>query len=94
MMVNDLDDASLRAAVKKAEELAGIAPVNPERLPPLGPQQYPAVSDYDERTANARSPEMIPHVKTIIDHAIKLIARWRRRLNRTVACVITSVIGE
>lgn len=85
MTVNDLDDASLRAAVKKAEELAGIAPVNPERLPPLGPQQYPAVSDYDERTANARSPEMIPHVKTIIDHAIKqkqvaagLIERSRR----------------
>src|SRR6478672_12409718 len=48
MTVNDLDDASLRAAVKKAEELAAIAPVNPERLPPLGAQQYPAVSDFDE----------------------------------------------
>ena len=31
MRVNDLDDASLRAAVKKAEELAAIAPPNPER---------------------------------------------------------------
>ena len=41
MAVNDLDDASLRAAVKKAEELAAIAPPNPERLPPLGPQEYP-----------------------------------------------------
>src|ERR1700674_5033447 len=38
---NDLDDASLRAAVKKAEELAAIAPPNPERLGPLGPQNYP-----------------------------------------------------
>jgi len=71
MTVNDLDDASLRAAVKKAEELARVAPANPERLPPLGPQQYPAVSDFDERTANARSPEMIPHVKTAIDLALK-----------------------
>jgi predicted Zn-dependent protease len=85
MTVNDLDDASLRAAVKKAEELAAIAPANPERLSPLGPQEYPTVSDYDERTANARSPEMIPHVKTIIDHALKqkqvaagLIERTRR----------------
>ena len=84
MTVNDLDDASLRAAVKKAEEIAAIAPVNPERLPALGAQQYPKVSDFDERTATARSPEMIPHVKTIIDHAIKqkqvaagLIARTR-----------------
>ena len=33
MTVNDLDDGSLRAAVKKAEELAAIAPANPERLP-------------------------------------------------------------
>src|SRR3954468_22718048 len=54
MTVNDLDEASLRAAVKKAEELAAIAPVNPERLPALGAQQYPAVSDFDERTATAR----------------------------------------
>ncbi len=29
--VNDLDDTTLKAAVKKAEELAAIAPVNPER---------------------------------------------------------------
>ena len=71
MTVNDLDDASLKAAVKKAEELAAIAPVNPERLPALGPQEFPKVSDFDERTATARSPEMIPHVKTIIDLALK-----------------------
>ncbi len=71
MTVNDLDDASLKAAVKKAEDLAAIAPANPERLAPLGQQQYPAVSDFDERTAAARSPEMIPHVKTIIDLALK-----------------------
>ena len=71
MTVNDLDDASLRGAVKKAEELAAIAPANPERLAPLGPQEYPKVSDFDERTANARSPQMIPHVKTVIDYALK-----------------------
>src|SRR3954454_8319832 len=85
MTVNDLDDASLRAAVKKAEELAAIAPANPERLAPLGPQEFPKVSDFDERTASARSPEMIPHVKTVIDHSVKqkqvaagLIERSRR----------------
>ena len=69
--VNDLDDASLRLAVKKAEELAAIAPPNPERLPAVGPQQYPKVNDYDEATASARSPEMIPHVKTIVDASVK-----------------------
>src|ERR1035438_6214397 len=85
MTVNDLDDASLKAAVKKAEDPAAIAPANPERLSPLGPQEFPEVSDFDERTAAARSPEMIPHVKTIIDYALKqkqvaagLIERTRR----------------
>jgi predicted Zn-dependent protease len=75
-VVNDLDDDSLRGAVKKAEELASIAPPNPERLPAVGAQEYPKVNDFDERTATARSPEMIPHVKTIVDAAIrqKLVA--------------------
>ncbi|HMC61035.1 MAG TPA: TldD/PmbA family protein [Candidatus Solibacter sp.] len=69
--VNDLDDAALAAAVKKAEELAAISPPDPERLPPVGPQKYPATGDYDDRTAKARAPEMIPHVKTVIDAAIQ-----------------------
>jgi predicted Zn-dependent protease len=69
--VDDLDDASLKNAVQKAEELAGIAPPNPERMPALGPQKYPSVNDFDEATANARAPQMIPHVKTIIDEALK-----------------------
>ncbi|MCU1325144.1 MAG: peptidase modulator of gyrase, partial [Bryobacterales bacterium] len=68
---NDFDDASLRNAVKKAEELASLAPPNSERLPPLGPQQYPATADLDPATARAKAPEMIPHVKTIINAAVK-----------------------
>jgi predicted Zn-dependent protease len=68
---DDLDDASLKDAVKKAEELAVIAPPNPERLEPVGAQKYPEIPAFDERTAKARAPEMIPHVKTIIDEAIK-----------------------
>jgi predicted Zn-dependent protease len=74
--VNDLDDASLAKAVRNAEELANIAPANPEHMPPAGPQQLPAVHDFDEATANARSPEMIPHVKRIVDASArrKLVA--------------------
>src|SRR5258706_15426398 len=57
---NDLDDGSLRNAVKRAEELAGIAPPNPERLPAVGAQQFPATNGFAERTAVARAPEVIP----------------------------------
>jgi predicted Zn-dependent protease len=69
--VDEIDDASLRKAVAKAEELAAIAPANPEHLPALGAQQYATTPSFDEATAKARAPEMIPHVKTIIDVAKK-----------------------
>jgi predicted Zn-dependent protease len=85
---NDLDDDSLRNAVKKAEELAALTPQNSERLSPVGPQEFPKTFDFDERTANARSPEMIPHVKTIIDAAMKqklVAAGLIERSHRVVA---------
>ncbi len=86
---NDLDEDSLRKAVKKAEELASLAPPNPERLPPLGPQEFPKTNDFDERTATARSPEMIPHVKRIIDAAIakKLVAAGLIERSRRITAV-------
>ncbi len=76
MDVNDFDGASLKSAVKLAEELAAIAPPNPERMAPVGKQEFLATNDLDERTAAARAPEMIPHVKTIIDAALaaKMVA--------------------
>lgn len=86
--VNDLDDASLRAAVQKSEELAAIAPPDPERLPSLGAQQYAETHDDDEGTAVARAPQMIPHVKTIIDTAMKqklVAAGLIERSSRVVA---------
>ena len=65
------DDDSLRAGVKKAEELAAIAPPNPEHMPALGPQKYVDTPDFDEPTSTVRAAEMLPHVKSIIDAAIK-----------------------
>jgi predicted Zn-dependent protease len=87
--VADFDESNLKALVSKAEELAAIAPPNPERLPALGPQQYPKVLDFDERTATARSPEMIPHVKTVVDAAVarKLVAAGLVLRTHTVSAV-------
>jgi len=87
--VNELEEDSLRKAVKKAEELAALAPPNPERLSPVGAQQFPAVSDFDEFTAKARSPEMIPHVKTIVDASLreKLVAAGLIERTRQVRAI-------
>jgi predicted Zn-dependent protease len=49
---NEIDDASLRAAVEEAESLARISPVDREYLPTLGPQTYKPTSGYAEATAN------------------------------------------
>ncbi len=42
---NRLDEASLAAAAKQATEIAKLVPPNPERMPELGPQNYPPARD-------------------------------------------------
>ena len=37
---NQFDDATLERVVRRAEELAQLAPEDPETMPPLGAQQY------------------------------------------------------
>lgn len=50
---NSRDDASLRAAVSRAESLAKLAPEDPEAMPELEPQQYAAESQgWIESTAS------------------------------------------
>ena len=46
----ETDDASLTAALRESENLARIAPENPEYLPELGEQAYTDVSGYYEST--------------------------------------------
>lgn len=48
---NEFDEASLERVVRRAEELARLAPENPEWVPFLGPQQYLATPGYDAATA-------------------------------------------
>ena len=74
--LNQFDDASLQKGVIKAEELAKLAPEDPEYMPPLDPQRYPNVNAYVETTANI-SPEFRADVaKQCIEKATadKLIA--------------------
>ena len=50
---NRLDEASLAAAAKQAYEIAKLVPPNPERMPELGAQTYPASR---ERSITLPSP--------------------------------------
>jgi predicted Zn-dependent protease len=42
---NRLDEASLAAAAKQAHEIAKLVPPNPERMPELGAQNFPAAKE-------------------------------------------------
>jgi predicted Zn-dependent protease len=48
---NEFDDASLEKTVRRAEEVARLAPENPEYMPVLGPQTYLSTDPYAESTA-------------------------------------------
>jgi len=87
--VNEFDDNSLREAVKRTEQLAAITPANPERMPPLGPQQYSSLENFPESTAAARNEVMIPHVRSIIEGAKsnKLIAAGFFERIALAACI-------
>ncbi|MBO0935544.1 TldD/PmbA family protein [Fibrella sp. HMF5335] len=49
--INEFDDASLEKTVRRAEEIAKLAPENPEYMPMLGPQTYLNTNPYSENTA-------------------------------------------
>lgn len=51
------DDVALRELVAQAEELARVSPVDPEHMPPLGPQSYPKVDAHDAATAKVGAAE-------------------------------------
>jgi predicted Zn-dependent protease len=52
--VNEFDNDSLQKAVRRSEELAQLAPDNPEFMPVLGPQEYLESKGFYESTAQIR----------------------------------------
>ncbi len=56
--LNEFDDASIERGVRRSEELARLAPEDPEFMPPLGPQTYLAPSPKAYAPATAQiTPE-------------------------------------
>src|SRR5918993_3797554 len=50
--INEFDDASLERVVRRAEELAKLAPENEEYMPELGKQEYLASPTFAQSTAD------------------------------------------
>jgi len=67
--VSEWSDDALKNGVELAERLARISQPDPEYMPPLGPQQYPELPNFDSATGNSRGDALIGHVKAVIDGA-------------------------
>jgi predicted Zn-dependent protease len=50
--INEFDDASLEKVVRRSEELARLAPENPEHMPNLGPSKYSKVNAWFKSAAS------------------------------------------
>lgn len=63
---NEIDDASLRAAVTQAEEIARISPVDREYIPTLSRQTYKPVNGYSEATSNISLQDRARAINSVI----------------------------
>jgi predicted Zn-dependent protease len=50
--IDEFDDKSLEKVVRRSEELAQLAPENPEHMPMLGPQTFPESIEFVQATAD------------------------------------------
>lgn len=66
---NRLDAEGIRAATSRAVDLARAAPEDPEYVPPLGPQVYPAVDGYRSSTASLSPREAAARLLPVFDAA-------------------------
>lgn len=68
---NDLDEASLKEMVTRAETIARTAPVDREYLPTLSKQVYKPVNGYVESTANLSLSDRAKQIGAIISECEK-----------------------
>jgi len=66
---SDLDDDSLAALVAQSEQIAKLAPENPEFMPPIGPQKYVTGTAFSQATQNATSDMLAAAAKPVLQQA-------------------------
>ncbi|WP_025144609.1 TldD/PmbA family protein [Pedobacter jeongneungensis] len=85
--INEFDDASLEKVVRRAEELAQLAPENPEFMPFLGPQEYGAESPtFSPATAAVTPKERADAVQASLKEAMDAKLNAAGFLSNSVGC--------
>jgi len=69
--LNEVSEAALERAMRRAEELAAVLPPDPEYPGPLPPQKYLDIKAEDAATAKYSAAERVPGVRAVVDPAAK-----------------------
>ncbi len=90
--VNQLDEASLTGAVRRSEEIARLAPEDPERMEELEPQQHLAIDAWDAATAEGGAGAMAKGVKRCVDGALtaSAVAAGFTETSARMSCIANS----
>ncbi len=64
---NRLDERSVGECLRRAEQIARLAPEDPEYLPPLPKQRYLNVPSFRDSTAHATPEELADRTKPVLD---------------------------
>jgi predicted Zn-dependent protease len=90
--VNQFDGDSLAAAVRRSEEIARLAPEDPELLPELGAQKHAQVDAWVAATAERGASGMANGVKQCLERAIGagVIAAGFTDTDASISCIATS----
>jgi predicted Zn-dependent protease len=67
---NDLSTEAIKSAVSRAEELAVLAPADPEMMPLMGPQTYEPVTGFIDETAGLDTARRADAVLAVTEPAL------------------------
>lgn len=68
---NKFDDESIRAAVKKSEDIARLSPDNKEFMPPLGSRTFSQANNYSAETENFKAEDRSGILSYLISESLK-----------------------
>jgi predicted Zn-dependent protease len=69
--LNETTPAALERAMRRAEELAGLLPPDPEYVGPLEKQDYLQIAAWDDATARLDAAARLPGIRAVVEPAAK-----------------------